>query len=95
MKLEDDEFVPIIEIGEGRINAHYYKDLSGEISIEDNDGEQLFFRDDGKLKHHIEYLEEAIDDLKKDYQIKLKSFHRAIVLLKQEQILLKVKKMKK
>ena len=95
MKIEDDEFVPIIEIGEERISAHYYKDLSGEISIEDNDGGYLFFKDDGRLKHHIEYLEEAIDDLKKDYQLKLKSFRRAAVLLRKEQAKLKVKKIKK
>jgi hypothetical protein len=91
--ISEDDLKPVIEIGEGLISAVYYNDLSGEISIENEDYDQIFFRDDGKLKHHIEYLEEEIEALKKAYFNNMKVFKRAIFLLKKEQA--KFKKAKK
>ena len=89
------DLIPIIEIGNDNVSACYYNDLSGQIEITDNKGEQIFFRDDGKLKHHIEYLNEAIEDLQKAYQTNIKAFKKAIVLLSKEQAKFKNKKAKK
>lgn len=75
-----------IEIREDYICGTYYDDLSGEISIDDDYGE-LFYHEDGTLNHHIEYLQEAIRDAKKDAKKKLNSdiklYKRAIRLLEQ------------
>lgn len=95
----DDDFNPVIEIGSedsnGSIVATYFEDMSGEICLTDYDGEQLLFKDDGRLKHHIEYLQEGLEEQKKLFQRKLSLFKKAITLLKKEQAKFKKKKAKK
>lgn len=73
---------PTQSISERNIKASYYYDLSGQIEITDNNGEQIFFKEDGRLPNHIEYLEEAIDDLERLYKNNLNIYKRALVMLK-------------
>lgn len=81
----EPDLTPIVEIGNENINAHYYYDGSGEIGLE-YDGEQFFFKDDGKLKHHIEYIEEFIGDLQKGHKEKIAICKKAISLLKKAKL---------
>jgi hypothetical protein len=90
-----DDLSPVIEVGDKHINATYYNDLSGQIGIVNDDGDNIFFKDDGRLPHHIEYLNEAIEELQKAYRTNVKIYKKAIALLKKEQTKFKAKKVKK
>jgi len=90
----DYDLDPIIEVNTANTEATYYSDLSGQVKVIGYDDEQLLFKDDGKLKHHIKYLEKASAKLTKAYKANLKILIEATILLKKEQALLERKKKK-
>ena len=68
----------ILEISDKNVKAHYWEGGSGEIVITNKDGNELWGREDALLKHHIEALQEQIEEDKKSAVI----YKNAISLLK-------------
>lgn len=79
--IPDIKFVPVVEIHNENMDAHYYDDGSGEIAL-NYDNEEFFFKDDGKLKHQIEYIQEHIDQLEKIYKQQLNVCKKAKIKAK-------------
>lgn len=72
---------PIIEVDMGDIlNAHYYHDLSGEISV-DVEGEPVFFSDSGKMHHQIDDLRKEIVKKEKELNQHIKGMKLALVAM--------------
>lgn len=64
-----DELIPIVELDSDCIYANYYFDRSGSIIIYDEFGGETFFKNDGKLEHHIKYIEDNLKAIIKTHKL--------------------------
>jgi hypothetical protein len=82
--IDVDDYNPVLIIDEDKMGATYYYDGSGEISLS-IDGDEFFHREDGRIKHHIEYIEEYIDTMRDQ----INEYKKKIVVCKKSAAALK------
>jgi len=73
---------PIIVLGATNMEAKYFNDLSGEISIEVN-GDEVFFSCSGKMHHQIAGLQKQIAKKEKQFAQHIRSMKLALGVMKE------------
>lgn len=82
----------MIEVGGPNWEATYYHDLSGEISITNDRGDEVFYQDHDGLKWQIEGVQEHINEIERQYKVDMKICKDVVKDLKKELADYKTKK---